>query len=707
MIRILTPVLLTSLAFAPGASLLAQNNLQQAGADDSKAGQPMVTIRADGVQQLVKAWPETRIGKLMADEDVAPAVAAVLGHTNSLLARQRAVRAEFAKLDLLDGMEPWEIANLYGVGDSDIWKLFRFPVEEVTRAEMTVLVPDGDMRMAPTFLTYLSCSPRYEGRWTQAFEREVQELRASKMFEEVADTKFNGFPAYSFKAPKEVTGDEFFDISSYSRWMLHMPGTFAYGSGKPKGVEMPTVRGKQPEIALDIDLASYMAMFNRMGMGVPAEFAALGFDKLATLKWSGRFQGELIEDRIDVVLSGEPAGAVGVLLTGEAELPAQALPKGAIAQLRAALNLKLLPAILEDQQGALEKQILGQISKAFTGGVAVSCCAPAPGGVIPRIYLSIDIADNAVVDAMLKEYLGEDVPTKKVTYQGVECTVLKIPDMPNGIQPAFCRVGNTMHIAESALSLRAFLKAQDEQTVAMDVGDAPEPKGKGKRLALEWRFDEAKLYECFYRDWLPLYELTGMANQAPIRKKDLPEPDVVEMYCGKARGMLEKDGDTYSLVLLGALGGPEVAAVAMTYGPMIATEMNDYQTDQLTMRLARHKLERVHNTLEKFKAREKRVPKDLAEWFVAEKLADDALLLPADDLAESIQLPDGRTVKSSFRYFPKPVAFRTMTGDDGPTILIEVRTRSYNRATMTSTGLVPDAYGPDNQKPIEKFAKGN
>ena len=107
-----------------------------------------------------------------------------------------------------------------------------------------------------------------------------------------------------------------------------------------------------------------------------------------------------------------------------------------------------------------------------------------------------------------------------------------------------------------------------------------------------------------------------------------------------------------------------------------------------------------------FQEREKRLPKDLAELFTAQKLKDKALLLPADEMAEEFSLADGRKVKSSFRYFAKPVTFKTHTGQDGPTILIEIRPRNNNRITMTTKGMVPDSYGPDSQKPIDQFGKG-
>ncbi len=721
MIRSSTAVLAASLALLVAAPLATQEPKAQArqpNAADTQAkagGKRLVSIRADAVQELRQLWPNTRLGKLLADEDVVDAATKTLNYTKNHLVRQAAVLQAFTEHDMLDGMDSWEIASLYTSGNGDVWQMFRFPIEEVQHAEMTIATPPEAKFMQPTFVTSLWCGPRYEGRWTQAFEQEAKHMRDSPIFKEVIGTKIDGFPAYAFTPPESFQDNDYFNASSVSRWMLHMPGRFVYGTGNTQDLAIPSEQpAKQtPEISMELHFENYLAMFNRMagGMGAPAplELALLGIDSLKTLKWSGQFVGELIQDELSVDFHNDPTGVAGVLLAGKAKLPAQALPKGAIAQLRAAINmdrlLELLVTVTNDFE--LPKDLTTQLARAFDGGLALSCCAPAPGGVIPRLYASCTVKDEKALDAVLAQYVTENLPTKKVTYSGVECTVLKIPDMPNGIQPAFCRVNGTLHIAESALSLRAFLKAQDGTTVAMDVGDAPLPKVAGEVLSsFDWRFDEVQLYKCFYQDWLPLYELTGMANAAPITRKDMPEPEVIELYCGKSRGIMHKQGTRYTISILGALGGPESAAIAMVWAPMLCSNLNDYQTDQLAHRIACHKLEPVHDALQAFKKREQRMPKDLAELFTAQKLADDALLLPADDLAESIQLADGKTVKSSFRYFAKPVEFLTMNGEQDPTILIEIRTHSYNRVTMTTKGKVPEAYGSDNQKPIDQFGKG-
>lgn len=716
-----TPLILATILALLAASRTAAQGGQPGTAPetqtspDAKAATPLVTIRAEGVQDLLKAWPSSRLGKLLADEDCVAAATAVRNYTARNIARQRAVIASFTSSDMLTDLEPWEYANLYTAGETDIWQMFRFPVAEVTRAEMLIAITEGGTAFAaPNFVTALSCSPRYEGRWTQAFEQEATSRRNSPLYKELVGTKIDGFPAYGFQAPEVSDENNYLDPNALTKWMLHMPGTFVYGSGEAYSLAKTasTPSGNVAEIAMDLDLQAYVAMFQRamggMVMGMPEEFRLLGLDGLKTMQWRGQFVGDRIQDEFSFELTDTPKGMIGALLTGTAELPAQALPDGALAQVRTAINLKMLadviPVLTDDIE--VPEEVVNEVVKAFDGGIALSCCAPAPGGVIPRIYATLGIADEAALTGLFEQFLTDKLPTTKVKYSGIDCTVLKIPDLPNGIQPAFCRVGGKLHIAESALSLRAFLKAQEDDVVAMEIDDAPMPQGNGEAISsFDLRFDEAALYDSFYTHWLPLYELAFGVHGGPVSRKDLPEPEVVAEYVGKTRGVLRKSGNRYTLSMLGALGGPETAALLMTWGPMICPNMNDYQTEQLAQRLARQKLSKVQVAIEAFEKREQRRPKDLAELFTAQKLADDALLMPMDDMAEEFVLPDGRKLQSSYRYFPQPVTFVTGTGDDEPTVMIEIRTHNYGRATLTTKGSTPEAYGNDSDKPIDQFGK--
>jgi len=667
---------------------------------------PLAAIRAYGIPEIIGQFPNTRLGKLAADEEVAEAVARVIGHMQNDIRRRRETLRVAAELGI--ELQPWMVANLYT--NPDLKRMFERPLNEVRNMEFAAAIhedwPAGGMR-APDMAVLLSCRPRYEGRWTQEFEREVAAIRRAPWFEEKEGAKIGGYPAYVFTPPEQIDGDSM--LEPLGLWFLHLPGTFVYGQGlpgKPGAIEATTA-AKDGEVSLLMDLKQYLRMFELLGMGIPDEFVALGFDKLHKLTWRGRFEGELLLDELELQLTDEDlTGLLGALLRGTATPPPQALPKGAIMQLRTAVDLEELGACL----GAMADEIwlppgaMQEIAKALDGGVALGVCAPAPGGLIPRLYLSLGIADEQALDGLLAQFLVDDLSTKKVKYGDVECTIVQIPGAPQGIQPAFWRAEGRLHIAESGRSLRSFLKVQQQGVVAMDVGDAPIPEGPGSRLpTFDLRLDEVQLYRSFRDTWLPMFELVNRQPVA-VERQDLPSVDVIEEHCGASRGVLYRDGNRYIVRHLGALGGPEVAAVAMTWGPILTANMSDSSTEQLSARIARHKLEAVWPELESFQQHNKRWPKDLAELFTARKLAPDALLLPLDDFAEDVQLADGTTIKTSFRYFAEPVELSNFN-ESFEALMVEIRERSALRGFLCKDGSTPEVYSDASSKPIGQFGK--
>ena len=358
---------------------------------------------------------------------------------------------------------------------------------------------------------------------------------------------------------------------------------------------------------------------------------------------------------------------------------------------------------------------------ALDGGVALGCCAPAPGGLIPRLYLTLGLKDPAKVEALVASMLPPDLPVKQVQYGDVTVSVLKIPDAPQGLQPAWCVVGDRLHVAESALSMRAFLKAQADGVVAMDVDGMAAPTGDGDVMAsFDLRFDAAAIYENFYERWLPLFELSGVSElPAPVSRDDLPDPDVVHEHLGKGRGVVRRTARSMSLVQASASGGLELTALLFAWPTILSQQMFDFTEDEVHIAVAKSQLHAAHEALQRFEAREQRRPKDLAELFTAEKFADDALLLPADDLAEEVRLPDGRVVRSSFRYFadgvPMPEGAQSQFlevfggGDDDdapPAVLVEIRPHMFHRAVLRIDGVVPDMYGSFGARaPIEAFGE--
>lgn len=672
----------------------------------------LVSIDADRVDELHAAWPATRIGRLLADPDAAPAATACFERLLSTQIRARALKDALHTVDV--EIEPYVLASVLRGSEFELDRILAAPFDQLRSVHMNWLWPIPEDGAGPTTreseVVTLRCLPKYEGRWAQAFQREVAILRGSRFYDHDTGHKLDGVPVQQFRAKAELLDNGSWPASYYDRWLLHLPGSFVYGPGSPAtfgtiGTREPASRAR---VRMRMNLAGFVEMWQKIGRNVPRDFTALGFETLAWLEWSGHFEGELLQDEFAVEASGELTGITRAVLGGTATPPTQSLPDGAIAQLRGSLDLRTALAHLPTFDGPqVPPAIVDAVCAALDGGYALGCCAPPVGGLIPRVYLSLGVADVDELDALQAKVLEQlaGLEVKHVTYEGVACHILQIPDAPQGLQPAWCVHDGRLHVAESGLSLRAFLKAQDGGAPVMDVGDAPLPVGEGDIVPnLELRFDEAELYRCFYELWLPIFELSGAGGSRPpaITRADLPEPDVFADYCGKSRGVLRRDGDVWRFQHLGALGGPESAALLMTFGPMLSGELSDYQTQRMSRALAVSSLNRAWIALEAFRKREQRWPKDLAELFRAERLPADLLAIPGDDLAETFELANGSEARTSFRYFPEPVAFE-VNGNHLPALLVEVRSAPYFRAILTVDGETPEVYGADCQKAIDDF----
>jgi len=303
-----------------------------------------------------------------------------------------------------------------------------------------------------------------------------------------------------------------------------------------------------------------------------------------------------------------------------------------------------------------------------------------------------------------------DAAKKQVTYEGIACTVVTLPDLPAGIQPTYCVVDGVLHVAESGLSMRAFLKARTNGGDAMDVGDAPIPDGAGDLVpSFDLRFDEAALYRTFHKVWLPLFKLIpdGGELDALLAEADMPSSEAVAPLLGKGRGVLRRQGTVFRLQQIGTFGGIEAAALAMTWGPFLSGVFHrDYIEEAVATAVARHQLDAAWTAIEAFQKANQRLPNDLAELFVHQKLPADALLVPGDAKAEPVPMPagDARVVKSSFRYFKTPVKI-DVNGNACSVLLISIAPRRYNRPMLADDGATPDIWGPDSTRPIDQFGK--
>ena len=678
---------------------------------------PVIEFYATNVPGILEQWPQTKLGRLFTDEDARSAGQRGAEQTAQAIAAKLALYRATLQLDPsgTGNLEPDLVSRLYRMEEFTLFRLLEKPIEEVQSVELTISAdPELGTRSYPRVLRTMTCRPRYEGRWTQAFDEEVRQWRESAFVEAVADAKVDGFPADVFRAPAEAVAASRMNASQ--QWMLHLPGRFISGCGVPE--EMGTVDAGPPrpdgEVGFSIAFAALMEREIR-GQEIPM------FDlrKLQKLSWRAGFVGDLLQTVLRVDYDGAPKGLVGALLRGEAPLPAQSLPGQPLAQLRCSVDLpELLQVLAEsDQEFALPAPLRDLLEAACTGGVAIGCCAPPPGGLIPRLYVTADLADAASLQQLLDTVLPEGTPVKKRRFGELEATTLLIPDMVQALQPTYCIADGQLILAESPLSMRALLKARGGAP-AMDVDGALAPTGEGDVLPSgDLRFDAAAIYENFYERWLPLFALANGRNQAPLlQRDDLPEPDVVAEHLGKGRGVLRREGDAVSLVQASASGGLELTAMLFAWPTMLADEALrlSYSEVRFKKALTVQRLSAIGEALDRFEQHQGRRPRDLAELFVAQKLPDDALLIPGDSFAEEVALLDGRKIRSSFRYYPTPLDLAElgagMVPPDGGglhqgstrAMLLEIQPGKIRMALMED-GTTPVVSGPPSQVPIGQF----
>ena len=680
-------------------------------------------LRVRGVPELLAHWPNTVAGKLAAENDVAEAVDAAVSFTAHQSRRlddiiRAAIELNIPVLPATVLVEHLSMPNP--------WRVFARPLQELRGIDLCVYIdeeaPESPRGLVmPRGIVAVSCRPRYEGRWTQLFDREAQLLDKAAWLTTIADAKVGGNPAWAYRlAVTEGTAGLRRQLGTateqYGIWMTHLPGTFVYGNCGIEGAEkyVPDNAGGPAAVSLTLDVPAYLEMVGDLvGNALGNEVQLLGLDTVRQFDWRGRFVGELVLDEIALETDGTISGIVGALLGIAGQLPKQALPKGAMAQLRTTVDFGRLFDLTRAAAGPEFEMTAEQqqdLVAGLTGGIAIGLNAPSPGALLPRIFVSLGIADEERLRRVLAAAMAT-MSTKEVTYDGVACTRITFDDGPQGLRPTFCIVDGQLHVAESGRSLRALLAAQDGQVEAMDVGDAPIADGPGELLpTFDLRLDEAALYSAFRDTWLPIYEAMmpsaeprgagASAYEPALERRDMPPVDLIADYCRPSRATMRRHGNRFTIRHLGALGGAEVVVFLMTFGPMISRDMNAErnQTVKLRREITRRKLAAVWQALEIFQDNRDRWPNDLAELFATASLADNALLLPGDDLAETVDLGNGRTIRSSFRYYPDPVIVH-----EDPTLLIEIRAKRTNRAVLTDSGRVQLLGGDASRAPIDQF----
>lgn len=699
------------------AALLSPTLLAQGPPTFVAKADALVQMTVDDLPTLLAQLPSTRFGKLLADDEVAPAIARCRAEWGA----RRQWQAEVLRtaIDLRVDITPWDVsvhaASLFTLA----WD--RFALADLKRLTFSGIYAAGYAGLAPRPRSLLTVQvhPRIEGKATQAFDAVARDLERSGWLVADPAAKLDGLPLHAFGVRPPTNGEDEPLVARnqpLGAWLAHLPGTFVFGTGAP--AECGALAPDQPRDAgatMRIDVGSYLALITQSIGQMPSEVTALGIDQIRTLQWQLHAAGDLLLEELRIELAPAPTGVLAALLTGTAALPTQALPDGSLLQVRFGADPQQLCAAIAQLAAGnvpIEYDVMAAVQKAITGGIAVGVGAPAPGGVVPRLFATLGLADPATAEGLLAQ-LRQAIPgTKTVALDGTECTVVGLgPAMPAAFQPTLCVRNGQLFAAESIASLRALLQAQTDGVEAMAAAAPAAAAGSGPALpGFDLRWDEAAMYGAFRDRWLPLFELASSTDatwfQPLAKREDLPAVDVVESYLGAHRATLHRDGDAYVVRMAGTFGGPELAALAMTFGPIVSGQTaGNWSTTELVRRVGQRRLQHLSKALAEFEQREHRRPKDLGELVAAAGLPDDALLLPGDTTAEPVAMANGTPARrSSFRYFPATTPVDIGTGT-ARALLIELQPRPYYRLVLTDDGSLPEIYGEVSNRPIDEFGK--
>lgn len=503
-------------------------------------------------------------------------------------------------------------------------------------------------------------------------------------------------------------------------WLAAPPGQFVGGDQDPAGTgTFAATTPPPPGLHLHLDLRWYVGMMlSFMGDGedeqMAAAEAALGTPHVQQLQWRLHAQDGLLAEDLRLKSDGPPSGLLAALVLGMAPPPEQPLPEHTLLQLRCSFDLpKLAEAIdallqLAELPTLTELDLVGDLRSALTGGVALGVARPAPGSLVPRLYASFGIGDQAAAErllARLQELPG--LETKSLELDGRPCTQMRLDGLPAALQPTWAFDRSALHVAESGLSLRALWK-----TKGRPFGDlkAPRPIGKGALPGFELQWHAGEIHSALAEIWLPLYEKMALVDQAAAKgtvpTADLPEAKLVLEHLGLGRGVLRRDGHDLVLAMLGPTGGPEMQALISAWGPMISGQLADqwrWQRTNTEQELGKAQLAKVHQALIAFEKRTGKRPTTLGELVQGGDLADASLLLlPGETQAEPV-LHEGKEVaKSSFRYFANGVEV-TPEGDKVQAVLIALRGTGWRRLAMDREGNMYEGWGEFAQGTVDEL----
>ncbi|MEZ5962545.1 MAG: hypothetical protein R3F56_01750 [Planctomycetota bacterium] len=661
----------------------------------------VIRLRVAGIPELFADLPATRLGRMLADPDVAAAFAKGRARWQDLARQEAEVLAAGRKMNLVD-LDTTSGAFVHQVDPHDLQRL---DLLAYAQGEPPI----------PRTIAIVQTQPRGEGRVTRLFDDHVERMRACTDALPGGEATVDGVPVHSLTR-REPKDRNMLPFVRPAPWFVHLPGTFVLGEGEIGSAgRMDEIAAPVAGATLELNLHTYL----RLGVfgELPAEVATgLGLDEIQNLRWQLGFRDEEIVEDVEILLSGAARGFLAALVNGKGKLPAQPLPSGALLQVRLAIDIKaLIEAIARVVISDMDSEpgrFVRDIGAAFDGSLALAVCAPKPG-VIPRLYLTLGIADDEALDRVLAHLGSLGVAQKTGERDGMTYTALEIPGLPSLLQPTFVRRDGALHIAENGVSLRALVKALDAGGEAMDVGSAAPPDGDGEVVpGFDLRFDPGALYHAFHRHWLPLYTMAIAAEPSGaeplVLASELPEPDVVAQHLRPLRGALRRGEHGFVLRQSGTLGGVFAHALAFAWPTMLSRNAgNRWQVERLQREIAKERLLALAPAFASFKQAQGRWPASLAELADSTQLDADALLIPGDDGTEEVVLPGtpARTLRTSFRYFPQPVKVDTIGQGACEVLLVAISPCRYQRRMLTVDGFVPDLWDDVCTRPIDSFGK--
>jgi hypothetical protein len=671
----------------------------------------LVRVTADDVPSLITALTQSRLGKLLAEPECADMLAAVAGAFGKRYAALAEAAEAAAGLGIA-GIEQLMLDAVAGLAPAD----FRC-------VDLAVFAPPEGGISTPACCV-LGSVPAAEGRWTRCLEALETSLPKGTGLLPAGD-KVLGFPGRLFAArpDSDAAPDSLRAVRQAETryWLLHLPEQFTFGVGAPEltGTIRTAAAPRPAGIGIEIGLDSWLARMRSVSAGFGPSMEALGIDDAARVAWRAWFEDALVQQEVRLELGSAPHGLIGALVTGDAALPAQPLPAGAMLQLRLAVDVPGLLAALKTLAHTdglptdLEDELAAAIGKACTGGLALGVGAPAPGGVLPRVWLSLGVRDARALDALLAMFRPQPplCQSKTVQLEGIDCTALTVKGLPPALTPTFCFVDSMLTIAESPASLRALLQSRKAGAPpALDVGKAPLPKGEGEPLAtFDLRSDEVEAYRALRDAWLPLFELMGMNPEMKplLRRGDMPPVDVVAKHLGASRGTLRRQGNTLVYRSCGTAGGPLLHAALAAWAPIMSGVWPVpllSAADRIARDVARERLLRLGKVQERWRNEKQPAPATLAELYAQGNLADDALHVPGDDAAEVVAFTgaDGAAhrARCSFRYAPAGVDV-DLGNRTARIVLIERAPRPFGRLMLGANGETIPTYGAVSSRPID------